>query len=105
MRPELRDQMLRILEDLSKGEDGFISVSFGKQDHLTFEAVGLLVEHGALSEEPGKVYKISVRGYDYYDALKAPKVYWVRKNWFPVTVLVMTSAVTVSSHLLVAWLR
>ena len=49
-------------------------------------------------------YRITIAGYDYYRRLKAPNAYWIKKNWFAVTVLVVTSAVTVGSHLLVVWL-
>ena len=104
MRSELRVEMLRILEELSKGDDARVTVTFGSHDRLTFEAIGLLVEHGALWEESLKVYKITLRGYDYYEALKTPKSYWAKRNWFPVAVLVVTSVVTVSAQLLVVWL-
>ena len=44
MRPELRNEMLRILEELSKGE--IVVLRFGGEG-LIFEAVYLLTEYGA----------------------------------------------------------
>ena len=46
MRPELRNEMLRTLEDLSKGKP--LVLHFG-DDGLIFEAVDLLTEYGALA--------------------------------------------------------
>lgn len=35
-------------------------------------------------------YRITLSGYDYYHRLKSPRVYWAKKNWFPVMVLALT---------------
>ena len=99
MRPELRTEMLRILEELSEGE--IVVLQWG-DERLSFEAVSLLEEHGALEEtESTSSYRITISGYDYYQELKAPWVYWFTKNWFPVAVL----AVTVIANGIVAWLN
>ena len=93
MRPELRNEMLRILEEFFKGKT--LVLHFGDEG-LIFEAVYLLTECGALEEtESTSSYRITIPGYDYYQKLKAPRVYWLRKNWFPVAVLISTSVVTV----------
>ena len=47
MRPELRNEMLRILEERFKGE--MLPLHFGDEG-LTFEAVYLLREYGALAQ-------------------------------------------------------
>ena len=101
MRVELHNEVLRILGELSKGE-GLI-LHFGEHP-LTVEAVVLLAEHGALEEQDTGYYRITISGYDYYQKLKAPRVYWAKKNWFPVAVLIVTSAVTVFANLMAALL-
>ena len=102
MRPKLRNEMLRILEELSKGEVGVLYFEGGGP---TVEAVYLLEEYGALKgTESTSAYKITIPGYDYYQKLKAPRVYWLRKNWFPVAVLILTSVVTVVATLISALL-
>ena len=102
MRPELRNEMLRILEQSSKGE--IVVPRFGS-GRLTIEAVYLLAEYGAL-EKTGSAspHRITIPGYDYYQKLKAPRVYWLRKNWFPVAVLILTSLVTVVANVISALL-
>ena len=93
MRPELRNEMLRILEEFSNGKP--LVLHFGDEG-LIFEAVYLLTEYGALEDSDSiSSYRITIPGYDYYQKLKAPRVYWLRKNWFPVAVLISTSVVTV----------
>ena len=47
---------------------------------------------------------ITLSGYEYYRELKAPRKYWVKKNWFPVAVLVFSSVVTVVTSLIVVLL-
>ena len=97
--------MLRILEELSyAGLGGGLILAFGKQSTLTVEAIGLREDSRSLSKlEPGR-YMITVWGYDYYQKLKAPRAYWLRRNWFPVAVLLVSSLVTVLSSLLVKFL-
>ena len=103
MRPELRKEMLRILEELSKAETE--AVSFGPGvGSLTVESIQLLFGNGALSEEIANKYRITIRGYDYYQEMKAPRKYWVKKNWFPVGVLTVSSVVTVVASLIVVLL-
>ena len=100
MRPELRTEMLRILERASDGKDEKEVVG---RKHLTLEAFYLLVEHGAL-EQRDSGYRITVSGYDYYRELKSPRLYWLSKNWFPVAVLIVTSLVTVVANIVGALL-
>ena len=103
MRPELRKEMLRILEELSKAETEVLSLAFG-ENPLTFGAVQLLKGIGALEEEQANVYRITIQGYAYYQELNAPRAYWIRKNWFPVAVLTVSSVVTVVTSLIVVLL-
>ena len=49
MRPELRTEVLRILEELSKGKEKGVTLHIGDQP-LLIEAVLLLRDHGALAE-------------------------------------------------------
>ena len=101
MRRELRTEMLRILEELSKGKVDGMALLFEENGRLTLEAIGLLVEHGALERAGGTLlrdYRITISGYDYYKKLKAPGVYWFKNNWFAVAVL----AVTVLANVIVA---
>ena len=104
MRPQLRTEMLSILEELSKGKLEGVILNFGG-DPLKFEAVYLLLEHGALEEtESSSSYRVTISGYDYYQELKSPRVYWIKKNWFPVAVLVVTSMMTVVANVIGALL-
>ena len=102
MRTELRNEVLRVLEGLSKGE---ITTMHMGDSKLTFEAISLLKEHRALKEESTSSYRITLSGYDYYQQLKAPRVYWLKQNWFPVGVLFVSSVAPVVSSLMVIWLR
>ena len=83
MRAELRNEVLCVLEALSKGE--IITMHMG-DSKLTFEAISLLEEHRVLKEESTSSYRITLSGYDYYQQLKAPRIYWLKQNWFPVCV-------------------
>ena len=103
MRPQLRTKILSILEESSKGELEGVILHMG-DDPLKFEAVHLLSEHGALKTESSSFYKITFSGYDYYQELKSPRVYWLKKNWFPVAVLVVTSMMTVVANVIGALL-
>ena len=85
MRPELRDEMLRILEEFVTGERELLAPTFGTTSRLEIEAIGLLTGVGALSEVGPKMYKVTIRGYDYYEELKGPRTYRFRKRWIPET--------------------
>ena len=85
MRPELRDEMLRILGEFVTGEREILAPTFGPTSRLELEAIGLLTGVGALSEVGPKRYKVTIRGYDYYEELKGPRIYRFRKRWIPET--------------------
>lgn len=89
MRPELRTEMLRILEDFTEGKSETLPLSLGS-DSLTVSAALLLAEYGALDRRDPGDFRITILGYDYYEKLKSPKRYWVKNNWFPVGVLAVT---------------
>ena len=92
MRPELRTEMLRILEELTTGkEDGVQVHREGEGDRLKSKAADLLKEHGALEKVNDNYYRITISGYDYYQELKSPEIYWFKKNWFPLAVLALTA--------------
>lgn len=99
MRPELRTEMLRILEEASKGE----SVLMMQGEKRRKNAASILEAHGALRKNNSS-YRITASGLHYYDELKSPKVYWLKNNWFPVAVLVVTSVVTVVANVIGALL-
>jgi len=104
MRSELRKEMLRILEELTNAEPDYRFVlQFGIPD-LTMEAVRLLADIGALSTESGHDFAITFRGYDYYQEWKAPRAFWLKENWFPLAVLLVSSLATVSASLIVVLL-
>ena len=104
MRSELRNEMVRILEEASKGGVEGKIVHFMGESRLGFEAIGVLVESGALRRGSSGQYNITLRGYDYHVELKTPRGYWINKNWFPVAVLVLSSVVTVVASLIVVLL-
>ena len=103
MRPQLRTKMLSILEESSEGKLRGVVLHYG-DDPLKIEAVHLLSRHGALEEKGSSSYKITISGYDYYQELKSPRVYWIKKNWFPVAILVVTSLITVVANVIGALL-
>ena len=98
-QPQLRTKMLSILEESSTGKLKGVVLNFS-DDPLKIEAVHLLSEHGALKEsESSSFYKITLSGYDYYQELKSPRVYWIKKNWFPIAVLVVATLSVVATFL------
>ena len=104
MTPELRKEMLRVLKELSNAEVGSGIPLVLNTPVITREAVRLLREVDALSGRGTDHAMITMRGYAYYQELKAPRRYWLSQNWFPVAILLVTSLVTVGSHLMVALL-
>ena len=102
MRAELRKEMLRLLKEHSRGET--VVNPMGQSD-LTYEALHLLREHGALEGKNISVCRITISGYDYYQQLKAPRKYWAKKNWFPVSVLIVSGAAPIVAILIADWLR
>ena len=101
MPPELRKEMLRILGELYNAEGMGYPLSLGDPPQ-TVDAVLMLEGIGALSKES---HRITLAGYEYYEQLKAPRRYWLKQNWFPVGVLLLSSLVTVISSLLVVHLN
>ena len=96
MRSELRTEMMGILEEVSNAKPGSpTALTFGSSA-LAVEASQLLSGIGVLSSAG----RMTVEGYDYYGRLKAPRVYWLKNNWFPVAVLCVTSLVTVGTSLI-----
>ncbi len=85
MRPELREEILRILGKLAdpREEQFALTVFFG-DPAITHEVVGLLTASGALLEVGTSAYAITIPGYDYYERLHAPRRHWLSNNWFPV---------------------
>ena len=104
MQPELRKEMLRVLEELANGEAGHRITSNFKTPVITYEAVRLLEGIDALSVNSPSDARITIQGYDYYEKLKAPRAYWLKNNWFPVAVLSVSSLVTVVASLIVTLL-
>ena len=86
MRPELRSEMLDLLKEALRKPEGIVR-GFGKNQGLTFEALDLLAELGALQRKHAGHYTITVSGYDYYRKLKTPRVYWLRSNLLRVLAL------------------
>ncbi len=97
MRPELREETLRILEEFSKGEP--IGMTFGDSP-LTIEAIPLLVEHGAVSKSANGAFKITTLGYEYHKQLKSPLLYWLKENWLRLCALVVAIAGVVAGILI-----
>ena len=106
MRPELRKEILRILDDLSSGASGHVSLTF-RTSPLTIEAVQQLSDRGALSKLGGsKAYRITGEGYDYYQQLKARPTYRLKKTVAPTaTKILVTIGVGVIIGLIVEFLR
>ncbi len=103
MRSELRAEMISILEELANAKGEAVSLRFGLSP-VKLEGIELLTGIDALTENTASNFKITLRGYDYYRQLKAPRAYWAQKNWFPVAVLVASSLVTLGSSLIVVHL-
>ena len=103
MRPELRKEVLRILEELSTGNWQVTLLTTGTP-LVTHEAVDLLEESGAIWGR-GSRKIVTTRGYEHLEGLNAPRRFWFKKNWFAVAVLFVTSLVTLLSNVAVALLR
>ena len=104
MRSDLRKEMLRILEESAKAEtDDRLVLAIGAPA-LTREAVQLLKDSGAFLRCAKDDSTITIRGYDYYQQLKAPRAFWLKQNWFPVAVLLVSSLATVIASLIVVLL-
>ena len=56
-----------------------------------------------MSVSESGVVVVTITGYDYWQKLKAPRAYWLKKNWFRLAVLFVT-AVPVSTTLIVTFL-
>ena len=95
MRPGLRKEMIRVLEEASKGGAAGKIVHFGEEDDLGWEAIGVLKDSGALRKGVSGQYNITLSGYAYHMELKTPLRYWFKKNWFPVAVLVVATLANV----------
>ena len=98
MRPELRKEMIRVLEEASKGGAAGKIVHFGEEDDLGSEAIGVLKDSGALRMGVSDQYNITLNGYDYHLELKTPLRHWFKKNWFPAAVLVVATLANVFSE-------
>ena len=79
MRPELRNEMLRILANAEEGH--VITRHFG-MPAIELEALDMLEDAGAVSMEAGYA-KLTIDGYDYYQELKRPRRYWLGKHVTP----------------------
>ena len=79
MRPELRNEMLRILANAEEGR--VLTRHFGMSD-IEREALDLLEDAGAVSMESGYA-KLTMDGYDYYQELKGSRGYLLRKHVTP----------------------
>ena len=99
MRSELREESLRVLGELANG-NWRVAVRTMGMSEVTLEALDLLESNLAIWAK-GNRYIVTTKGYDYQQELKAPFVYWAKKNWFPVAVLVVSSLVTLGSTLIV----
>ena len=83
MRPELRDEMLRILKEFVSGEREILAPTFGSMSSLGFEAIELLKSNSTLAEVGHKQYRITIQGYDYYEELRKPRIYRFKKRALP----------------------
>ena len=79
MRPELRNEMLRIL---ANAEEGHVLTRHFGMSAIELEALDLLEDAGVVSMESGYA-KLTIDGYDYYQELKGSRRYWLRKHVTP----------------------
>ena len=99
MRPDLRKEVLRILEGLANG-NWEVALRPNERQPITFEAIALLQGSGAILGNRDR-FIVTIIGYEYKQKIEAPVKFWFKKNWFPVAVILVTSVVTVSSSLIV----
>ena len=107
MKPELRREMLRILKDLMESKPGArrVLLTLGTEA-LTRDAALYLEDADALQRgSNNSSYRLKLKGYEIYDQLRSPRLYWIRNNWFAVAVLAVSSIATVSGAVLSAVLR
>lgn len=79
MRPELRTEMIDLLEEAQSKPEGIVR-GFGPNQGQTFEALDLLEERGDLQRKATGHWTITIQGYDYYKELKAPRTAWLKAN-------------------------
>ncbi len=99
MRPELRKEMLRLLQELSNSESsGVLPLTFGTSA-LTLEAVRLLEDIGAVSRMSGGI-SITSHGYTYLQKSKFRPALWIRDHMIPLVVsLLLAIAAAVAASL------
>ena len=98
--------MLRTFEECIDSESNGVTLQFGVSS-LRLEAVDLLTGVGALWERSPKYFKITNSGYEFYEQLKAPRIYWLKENWFRVIwlrVIVPLAAVISGLVAMLRWL-
>lgn len=77
---------------------------------LLDSTVKLLLSGGYLCTYPstrppivGARYGITIQGYEYHRRLRHPIREWVRENWFPVTIAIVTAVAGVASAISGFW--
>ena len=87
MRSDVQKEARRILEAVADG-DWEAALRKNGRPPVNFEAIDFLEQCGAIGRMGNGPPFITPTGYDYYEKLKEPKVYWLKENWFRVAVLV-----------------
>ena len=101
MRRELRKEMVCVLEECINSELKGVTLAFGVSA-LRLEAINLLSSEGAISSSSPGYFRITGSGYDYYEKLKARKVYWLKENGFRIaTIVAIVLAAVIGSLILV----
>ena len=102
MRPELRDEMLRILEALANGDWRAAVRNFG-MPLLTLEAIDFLEESGTIGMKGNRPF-ITTTGYDHLKASQRPWLKVLTNLPTPITVLAALIASVVGVVTLLRWL-
>ena len=100
---ELCEEMIRILDELAMGRVMPVIEGMGKRQKLTYDALTILHHRDSIAETGGR-YVITPDGRDYRLELKAPRVYWVKKNWSRVGAGLVTIVVTAALTAVITWL-
>ena len=103
MRPELRTEMLCILEEAMSKPEGIVR-GFRKNQDLTLVALDLLEERGDLQRKSASHWTITIQGYEYYKELKAPRIAWLKANLLRILLAFGVALIAAVAGLLKLWL-
>lgn len=118
MDKDIKQRCIVVLDCLSDGKprnltqigDKSEKANLLRKDHLLGSTVEMLLSAGYINAYTGDHYSsknfayiITIQGYEYQRRLRHPIREWVRENWFPVTIAIVTAVAGVASAISGFW--